>query len=203
MLAKTITLISPESYNYPASIQDARTHGGKAFAKPIAKPYCPTPESVLLTTVATTLCAKCCPVLFPLPYFPSLHPTPPQEVHFRKLPSSDCTYSVFQKESPIPFGGHENRLWGKITNQYRQHQLASLISSNSLMACSYSGGSAFSSDSRTSQKAWWTMCFTRLAKLQEGNELFLKISIIFPDYKRNVLTVGILENAEKKNKNGP
>ena len=61
--------------------------------------------------------------------------------------------------------------WGqRITNGYRQHQLASLISSNSLMACSYSGGSAFSSDSKTSQKAWWTMCLTRPAKLWEWNE---------------------------------
>ena len=87
----------------------------------------------------------------------------------------------------------------RITNEYRQHQLASLISSNSLMACSYSGGSAFSSDSKTSQKAWWTMCLTRPAKLWEWNEsLFFYISTIFPNYKRNMHIVEILGNAEKQ-----
>lgn len=48
---------------------------GKLVRQPVTKPGCLAPESVLLTTVTTTLCAKHCPVLLPLPYFPSSHPT--------------------------------------------------------------------------------------------------------------------------------
>lgn len=47
------------------------------------------------------------------------------------------------------------------------HQLASLISSNSLMAYSYWGGSALRSAFTTSQKAWWTTRFTWPGRLEQ------------------------------------
>ena len=43
--------------------------------------------------------------------------------------------------------------------------LTSRISSNNVMACLYSGGSSFSSDSRMSQKALWTLSRTAFHKL--------------------------------------
>ena len=127
--------------------------------------------SVLWSTTATALPAKRGPVFLSRACFPvSILLSEMQAKTLPVIELAQCfkrslQYSLESRKTASGVG------WGqRITNEYRQHQLASLISSNSLMACSYSGGSAFSSDSKTSQKAWWTMCLTRPAKLWEWNE---------------------------------